>query len=72
MLARHLKIRSIVVDAPDVIFQVDDVGVVEKALHGVAGTVRVIDPQTIHWRPGQSYLESPTLLTILRRRLRSN
>jgi len=71
VLARHLKIRSIVVDAPDVIFQVDDARAVEKPLRGVAGTVRVIDPQTIHWRPGQTYLESPTLLAILRRRLRA-
>ena len=54
---------------PDVIFTIADPSLADKALSGSAGTVRLADERTAHWRPPPAYLEQPTLLTVLRRQL---
>ncbi|MFQ5805258.1 MAG: transcription-repair coupling factor [Phycisphaerae bacterium] len=69
VLAQPWGIRSIVLDAPDVIFAIDDLDK-SQALFAVGpGSPRLPDPHTVHWRLPRRYLEPPTLLTILRRQL---
>ena len=72
VLARRWRISSIVVDGQDVVFGVGDAKLAEQVLKGATGTVRLPDTKTIHWRPGQQYLEPGTLLAVLRRRLRGD
>ena len=69
VLAGRLKIKSIVIDGPDVVFNVDDPRPTQKAMTGVAGTVRLPDNRTVYWRPTKGFLEPASLLPILRRRL---
>ena len=67
--AGMLGFDSIVLMPPDVIFAFTDVARADRALEGLAGSVRLADRQTAHWRPPKPYLEHPTLLTVLRRHL---
>ncbi len=69
ILAGQLGIERIVLMPPDVIFTLSDPSLADKALTGAAGTVRLADERTAHWRPPPAYLEHPTLLTVLRRQL---
>ncbi|KKL63169.1 hypothetical protein LCGC14_2177780, partial [marine sediment metagenome] len=69
VLASRLGIDSILLDPPDVIFIIGDASLASPALEGLAGSVRLPDERTAHWRPPEEYLTSPTLLTVLRRRL---
>ena len=69
ILASQLGIDSIVLHGPDVVFTFPDQARVDGALAGLAGSVRLADARTAHWRPPPAYLERPTLLTILRRHL---
>ncbi|MFQ5489961.1 MAG: transcription-repair coupling factor [Phycisphaerae bacterium] len=64
-----LGIRSIVLTERDVVFSVKDHRRLESILADVAGTVRMPDARTIHWRPPPNYLEPDTLLTVLRKYL---
>jgi len=68
-LASGLGIDSMILHAPDVIFTVSDGPRAGEALEGLAGSVRMPDPHTAHWRPPPAYLEGPSLLTVLRRHL---
>jgi hypothetical protein len=61
---------SIIVDGPDVVFRVQEAALAEQALAGAAGTVRLADARTVHWRPGARYLEPQTLVAVLRGRLK--
>ena len=69
MLAAPWKIRTIVLDRPDVIFSVESLSVVEGIFVDAPGTVRMPDPTTIHLRLPPNYLETSTLLAVLRRLL---
>ncbi len=70
LLAGRLGIDRIVLMPPDVIFSVSDQALADSALAGLAGTVRLADERTAHWRPPPAYLEGPTLLVVLTKRLR--
>jgi len=67
--AGRFGFRRIVLMPPDVVFTLTDPALADKALSGLAGTVRLADERTAHWRPPPAYLERPTLLTVLRRQL---
>jgi len=69
VLADRFGIDSIVLMPPDVIFSIADTNRADRALAGLAGTVRLADERTAHWRPPPNYLAQPTLLTVLRRQL---
>ena len=68
-LAGPLGIDRIVLMPPDVVFTLSDSSQAAAALDGAAGTVRLADGRTVHWRPPPAYLERPTLLTVLRKQL---
>jgi transcription-repair coupling factor (superfamily II helicase) len=70
VLAGPWGIRSIVLKEPDLIFAVDDLAKVQPLFAEGAGSPRVPDPQTIHWRLPKRYLEPATMLAILRKQLR--
>ncbi|MHC4608869.1 MAG: TRCF domain-containing protein, partial [Planctomycetota bacterium] len=67
--ARDWRVRSIVLHGPDVIFTVKDHQQLEPVFAGAPGTARMPDAKTVHWRLPPSYLEPPTLLAVLRKRL---
>ena len=67
--ARDWGIRSVVLKRPDVVFTVDDHRRLEPVFTDAPGTARMPDAKTIHWRLPPQYLEGPTLLALLRRRL---
>jgi len=66
VLARRFAVRSISLRRPDVVFVVDDLPLAEKLFVDAPGTVRLPDERTVHLRLPPSYLELPTLVTILR------
>ena len=70
VLAAPLGIESILREEPDLIFSIADVSAVGNLFDGAAGTVRVPDGRTVHWRVPRTYFESPTLLRVLTKRLR--
>jgi transcription-repair coupling factor (superfamily II helicase) len=70
LLAGQLGIESILKMPPDVIFAISDFNTAQHVFEGIKGTVRLPDNKTVHWRPPGAYLEMPTLITVLLRRLR--
>ena len=70
VLALPWGIRSIVLMEPDLIFAIDDLAVVQPLFASGAGSPRVADARTIHWRLPKRYLEPATMLAILRKQLR--
>ncbi len=69
LLAGRLGIDRIVLMPPDVIFSISAPALADSALAGLAGTVRLVDERTAHWRPPPAYLELSTLLAVLTKRL---
>ena len=69
LLAGRLGIDRIVLMPPDVIFSIKAPAMADSALSGLAGTVRLVDERTAHWRPPPAYLELSTLLAVLTKRL---
>ena len=69
VLCQPWRVRSIILERPDLIFAVRDMSLADKLFCGAAGTVRLPDPKTVYWRPPANYLDRPSLLTILRRLL---
>jgi transcription-repair coupling factor (superfamily II helicase) len=67
--AGKLGIDSIVLMDPDIIFMVRDFKAAEEVFEGAAGSVRLPDERTVYWRPPKAYLETPTLLTVILKRL---
>ncbi|MBS3734661.1 MAG: transcription-repair coupling factor [Phycisphaerae bacterium] len=63
-------IESIVLHGRDVIFTVGDFDRARAVFDGAAGSVRLPDARTVHWRPPPRYLEMPTLVTMLLRQVR--
>ncbi len=70
LLAQTYGIVSIILKDPDVVLTVDDATKAQTALTGAPGTLRVIDERTIYLRMPKTYLESETLLMVLRNLLR--
>jgi transcription-repair coupling factor (superfamily II helicase) len=69
VLAQPWGIRSIVLAHPDVVFAVDDARDLEPLLSEGAGSPRVPDSKTVHWRLPARYLEPRTLRAVLRKQL---
>ena len=72
VLCQPWRVRSIILERPDLIFAVEDMSLSETLFKGAAGTVRVPDAETVHWRPPASYLKPETMLTVLRNQLSKN
>ncbi|MCK4275898.1 MAG: transcription-repair coupling factor [Phycisphaerae bacterium] len=70
ILGGQMGIDSIVLMDPDVIFAVHDFAVAKDVFEGAAGSVRLPDERTVHWRPPKAYLEMPTIVNVLLKRLR--
>jgi transcription-repair coupling factor (superfamily II helicase) len=71
LLAQIFGISSIIRKEPDVVLTVEDASKAQKALTGAPGTLRVIDEKTIYLRMPPTFLESETLLMVLRNLLRA-
>jgi len=69
-LAGQLGIESIILIEPDLVFTVRDFGAAKAVFEGAAGTVRLPDDHTAHWRLAPAWREMPTMLRILLKRLR--
>jgi len=70
LLAGQLGVASIIIMGPDVVFTVRDFAAARGVFDGAPGSVRLPDERTVHWRPPPAYLQMPTLMTVLLRRLR--
>jgi hypothetical protein len=69
-LAGELGVQSIILMGPDLVFIVRDFQAARGVFDGAAGSVRLPDDHTVHWRLPPAYREMPTLLRILLKRLR--
>jgi len=69
VLAAGAGIESIVLMPPDVVFRVKDPKKLFQAFEGAAGSLRAPDKKNVYWRPPAAFLEIPTLLNVLLRRL---
>jgi hypothetical protein len=69
VLARRFGVTSISLRPPDVVFVVESVSKAEPLFVEAPGTVRMPDSRTIHLRLPPSYLDSATLVPVLRRML---
>ena len=68
--ASTLGISSIKLEKPDVIFTVSEPAKLDALLAEAPGSVRVVDEQTVYYRPPEQYLDPPeTLLAVLRKLL---
>ena len=68
--AGALGITSIIMMDPDIVFSITDFSAVEAVFSGSAGTVRLPDDRTAHWRLPAPYRQMPTLMHVLLKRLR--
>ena len=64
--ARHFRIRSISLQPPDVVFNLESLVAAEGLFREAPGSVRMPDPNTIHLRLPPNYLEPTSLLPVLR------
>lgn len=69
VLARRFGIVSISLRKPDIVFAIEHLSRAEPVFIDAPGSVRMPDPQTIHLRLTESYLEPKTLIPILRNML---
>ena len=61
------NIRTIVKRDPDIVFAIEgEMKRIEPLFAGSAGSVRVPDGRTLHWRVPENYLPSDTLIRVLR------
>ncbi len=63
-------IDSIIRMDPDIIFSIRDMAASRGVFEGAAGSVRLVDEKTVYWRPPKAYMEMPTLLRVLLKRLK--
>jgi transcription-repair coupling factor (superfamily II helicase) len=70
LLSVMYGISSIIRKEPDVVLTVADARKAQAALTGAPGTLRVIDEKTVYLRMPPTFLESETLLMVLRNLLR--
>jgi transcription-repair coupling factor (superfamily II helicase) len=71
VLAGAMGVRSIIRMDPDLIFAVRDFTQARALFEGAAGTVRLPDDHTVHWRLPPAYMEMPTLIRVLLKRFRT-
>ena len=65
-----LQVRALKLDGPDLIFRTDRPQKLDPLLSSAAGRVSIIDDKTVYYRPPASYLDPPsTLITVLRKLL---
>jgi transcription-repair coupling factor (superfamily II helicase) len=70
LLCSLFGVSSIIKKDPDVVLTVDQAALVQVALMGAPGTVRVIDPKTVYLRMPATFMESETCLMTLRNLMR--
>ena len=68
--AAALGVTSIIMMGPDIVFEITDLRAVEAVFAGSAGTARLPDEKTVHWRLPPPYRQMPTLMRVLLKRLR--
>ncbi len=68
--ASTLSVDKLKLEGPDLIFTLPNPAKLEPVFHDAPGRVSVIDQQTLYYRPPPSYLDPPsTLLAVLRKLL---
>jgi hypothetical protein len=70
LLAGHFGVESIIKKDPDVVMTVREAAGAQNGLSGAPGRLSVIDPQTIYLRMPPTFMESETLLMVLRNLMR--
>jgi transcription-repair coupling factor (superfamily II helicase) len=68
--AGQCGIESILLIRPDLVFRISDHRRAEPVFTDAPGSVRLPDPQTLHWRPPRETLRMPALLMALLERFR--
>ena len=71
LLAGHFGIESIIKHEPDIILKVCNAANAQLGMQGAPGTMRVVDEQTVYFRPPRNYLDPEILLVALRNLLRN-
>jgi transcription-repair coupling factor (superfamily II helicase) len=71
LLAGIYGIDVVIKKDPDIVLTVRDAARVQLGLTGVPGTLRVIDAKTVYLRMPPSFMESDTLLMVLRNLLKA-
>ena len=71
LLAGLYGIESIIRKEPDVVLTVRDAGKAQTALAAAPGRLSVVDEKTVYLRMPKTYLESETLLMVLRNLMRA-
>jgi transcription-repair coupling factor (superfamily II helicase) len=66
LLAGSRGIRKIRLAGPDLVFTTEDPALAESLFKGEAGTVRLPDARTIHWRPPPALIEKNRILETLK------
>jgi transcription-repair coupling factor (superfamily II helicase) len=68
--ASHLEVRGLKLDGPDLIFRCEHPQNLDPYLKDAPGRASIIDERTVYYRPPANYLDPPsTLLAILRKML---
>jgi transcription-repair coupling factor (superfamily II helicase) len=70
LLSGLFGVESIIRKDPDVVLTVRDAARAQAALAGAPGSLRVIDAQTVYLRMPASFMESETLLMVLKNLMR--
>jgi transcription-repair coupling factor (superfamily II helicase) len=70
LLCQLFGIESVIKKDPDAVLTVTDAARAQKALIGAPGTLRVIDEKTVYLRMPPSFMESETLLMVLKNLMR--
>jgi len=68
--AAEAGIDSIILMEPDLVFTIRDFQAAKALFEGAAGSVRLPDEKTAHWRLPEAYRQMPTLVNVLLNRLR--
>ena len=70
LLAGHFGVESIIKKDPDVVLTVCEAAAAQNGLTGAPGRLSVIDSRTIYLRMPPTFMESETLLMVLRNLMR--
>jgi len=72
LLCQIFGVESIIKKAPDVVLTVRDAKLASEGLNNAPGTLRVIDDKTVYLRMPPTFMESETLLMVLRNLMKQN
>jgi transcription-repair coupling factor (superfamily II helicase) len=72
LLCQIFGVESIIKKAPDVVLTVRDAKLASEGLTNAPGTLRVIDDKTVYLRMPPTFMESETLLIVLRNLMKQN